>query len=87
MASGRDREDRPPGVGRRLAVDRVVAGLARVVDVVAATLPPGTPEAERCRVALAAREAAVGSATVGWGCQLVPVFVCVGRKPGRPDAA
>jgi hypothetical protein len=68
------------GKSRKTAAKEFFSGLAQGVGVVAALLPAGAPELERCRAALAAAEAGVGSSTEGWGCQFVPVFVCVARK-------
>jgi ubiquinone/menaquinone biosynthesis C-methylase UbiE len=71
------------GPARKLAARDFFADEARRVGVntQSAVLPSGAREVEVCRSALAAAEERIGSATVGWGCHCVPVFVCVARKP------
>jgi SAM-dependent methyltransferase len=70
------------GRARKLVASHFFARARRVVEVVAASLPPGGGrEAESCLAALARAEATVGSDTEGCACQLVPLFVCVGQKP------
>lgn len=68
------------GKAKKMAAQEFFSAIAKGVSIVAASVPPDAPEVEACRAALAAGEAAVGPSTVGYGCQLVPVFVCVARK-------
>jgi ubiquinone/menaquinone biosynthesis C-methylase UbiE len=68
------------GLARKLAARDFFAELAGAVSIESAVLPSGTREVEACRAALAAAEDRIGPATAGWGCQCVPVFVCVARK-------
>ena len=69
------------GATRKLAASDFFREAAGTVSIVSTKLPSGTREVEACRTALAAAQDRIGSATVGWGCQCVPVFVCVARKP------
>lgn len=64
------------GRARRTSGRSFLAGLRRTVDVVAAGFPAHAPEPGLCRAAIADAEASLGDAP-GYGCQLVPVFVCV----------
>jgi ubiquinone/menaquinone biosynthesis C-methylase UbiE len=68
------------GRTRKLTARDFFAEVAGGVSMVSAVLPSCTREVEACRAALAAAEDRIGSATAGWGCQGVPVFVCVARK-------
>lgn len=72
----------PYVVGRtkKMAATEFFAAMIAGVDVVAASLPPDAPERRACRAALAAGEAAVDPAAIGYGCQIVPLFVCAARK-------
>jgi hypothetical protein len=68
------------GRARKLTARAFLADLAGAVPIASAALPSGTREVEEYRAALAAAEDRIGSATAGWGCHCVPVFVCVARK-------
>jgi ubiquinone/menaquinone biosynthesis C-methylase UbiE len=72
----------PYAVGK---TKKVTAGefLARLADgarVLAAGLPPNAPEVASFRAILAAREATTAVATTGYGCTMVPVFICAATK-------
>lgn len=69
------------GRARKLAARDFFKNEAVLVNILqSAVLPSGAHEVEACRSALAAAEERIGSATTGWGCHCVPVFVCVARK-------
>lgn len=69
------------GATRKLAAGDFFREATGTVSIVSTMLPSGTREVEACRTALAGAQDRIGAATVGWGCQCVPVFVCVARKP------
>jgi SAM-dependent methyltransferase len=68
------------GRAKKLAAEEFFRRAKQGVDIVAATLPPRSPAVEACMSALARAESDIGRTTVGYGCQFVPVFVCVAQK-------
>ena len=52
----------------------------QVVRIVSASLPTASPEIKACDNALDRAESAAGSNTLGYYCQLVPLFVCAAEK-------
>lgn len=68
------------GKARKTTARAFFSTMTELVRIVSASLAPEAPEPQACRAALAASEASVGPSTTGYGCHLVPVFVCVARK-------
>jgi ubiquinone/menaquinone biosynthesis C-methylase UbiE len=69
------------GKVRRMSAKDFFSRMAQAVDIVGASLAPQAPQVAVCRESLSKAESAVGSATMGHGCQFVPVFICVATKP------
>jgi len=69
------------GKVRRMSAKDFFSRMAQAVDIVAASLAPQAPQVAVCRESLSKAESAVGSATMGHGCQFVPVFICIATKP------
>lgn len=75
---------RPYAVGRvsRVSASEFFERARRVAAIViaSANLPPDNSVLQECLAAVNRAVAAVGPDTVGYGCQLVPVFVSVAEK-------
>jgi SAM-dependent methyltransferase len=68
------------GKARKMTAGEFLAGLAEGARALAAGLPPNAPEHTSFRAILAAREATTAAATTGYGCTIVPVFICAATK-------
>ncbi len=68
------------GRAKELAAREFFGRLTQVVNIVSATVSPGSPEVETCHAAIARSETVVGPAATGYACHFVPVFVCVAQK-------
>jgi ubiquinone/menaquinone biosynthesis C-methylase UbiE len=69
------------GKAKKMTAGEFLARHAEGARVIAAGLPPGAPEPASFRAVLAAREATMAAATTGYGCTIVPVFICAATKP------
>jgi hypothetical protein len=49
----------------------------QVIEIVSANLPAGASEVTACIATLEKAELSAGSETLGYYCQLVPLFICV----------
>jgi ubiquinone/menaquinone biosynthesis C-methylase UbiE len=72
----------PYAVGRtrRTTAGEFLADVAEGIRSVAASLPPDAPEIAAFRAAVAARVETADPSAAGYGCWLVPLFVCVAQK-------
>lgn len=69
------------GRARKMTSQDFFSRMGQVVSIVAGSLAPDAPEVALCQDTLAKTESAMGSTIEGYGCQFVPVFICVATRP------